>query len=97
MFKLTLENPAKALLDSHFEENPKPDFLRLYVRPRRGCGGSALAIKPDARGDRDLEIEDNGYRFVMSRHLLEQLGNWANISANDKGGFNIVAERAFNE
>lgn len=97
MFKLTLENPGKVLLDSHFEENPKPDFLRLYVRPGRGCSGSMLALKPDARGDRDLEMENNGYHFIMSRHLLEQLGEWAKIAANTKGGFIITAERAFTE
>ena len=96
MFQLTLEEEAKRLLDSHFEENPKAEYLRLYVRPRKSCRGSSLALKPDDLGERDLVLEENGYRFVLSKHLLEQIGRWATVSANEKGGFDISAEKTFN-
>lgn len=97
MFQLTLEKQAKELLDSHFEENPQPEYLRLYVRPRNSSRSSRLALKPDVKGDRDMILEENGYRFLLSRHLAEQIGRWAKISANDNGGFDISAEKSFSE
>lgn len=95
MFKLTLDKQAKGLLDAHFLENPKPEFLRLYVRPRKSGKGSRLALKPDVMGERDFVAEDNGYSILISRHLLQQIGAWAKIGANDKGGFDIIAEKNF--
>lgn len=97
MFQLSLEKAAKELLDSHFEENPRPDYLRLYVRPRNTNRASRLALKPDAKGERDMVLDEGGYRFVLSRHLAEQIGRWAKIEANEDGGFDISSEKSFSE
>lgn len=97
MFQLTVEKQAKALLDNHFQENPVPEYIRLYVRPRQSSRGSCLALKPDVKGERDLVLEESGYRFLLSKHLADQIGNWASITANSKGGFEISSEKTFNE
>jgi hypothetical protein len=96
MFQLTLEKAAKDLLDAYFAENDRPEYIRLYVRPRKGSRGSRLALKPDAMGDRDLVLEEGAYKFLLSGHLAEQIGCWVKISANSKGGFEINSEKAFN-
>lgn len=97
MFQLTIDAQAKELLDNHFIENPVPEFIRLFVRPRKSSQGSCLALKPDVQGERDLILEEAGYRFLLSKHLAEQIGSWAKISANSKGGFEISSEKTFNE
>ncbi len=97
MFDVTLDAAAKQLLDEHFKENPKSGKLRLYVRPRQSSKGRTLALRPDTSTDRDLEQEVSGYHFIISRHLADQIGSWAKISTNDKGGFYITAEKCFNQ
>lgn len=97
MFQLSLEKAAKELLDSHFQENPRPEFLRLYVRPRTDSRGSHLALKPDVKGERDLVLNENGYQFLLSRHLAEQIGRWAVIGASSDGGFAVSAEKNFGD
>lgn len=97
MFEVTLEPSAKKLLDEHFLENGKADdYLRLYVRPRQSSKGRTLALKPDSKGERDLEVEVGIYTFVISRHLAAQIGNWAKIDVNEHGGFLVTAEKCFN-
>ena len=96
MFQLTVEKSAKELLDAHFSENDRPEFIRLYVRPRKSSRGSCLALKPDVKGERDLVLEEGGYSFLLSRHLAEQIGRWAKISDNGKGGFEVSSEKTFN-
>lgn len=97
MFQLSVEKAAKELLDNHFFENPRSEFIRLYVRPRKSTRGSCLALKPDAKGERDLVLEEAGYRFLLSKHLADQIGRWAKVSVNEKGGFEISSEKTFNE
>lgn len=96
MFQLTLEKKAKELLEAHFIDNERPEYIRIYVRPRKGSRGTCLALKPDVKGERDMVIEEGSYSFLLSRHLADQIGRWVNISDNGKGGFDISSERAFN-
>ncbi|MDL2285631.1 adhesin [Desulfovibrio sp. OttesenSCG-928-F07] len=96
MFEITLEASAKQLLDEHFTEHSKSDCLRLFVRPRQSSKGRTLALKPDTSTDRDIEQEIAGYKFVISRHLADQIGNWVKVDTNGEGGFFITAERCFN-
>jgi hypothetical protein len=93
---IRLTDEAKELLDLHFSENTLPECIRVYVRPRNDKRGRSLALKPDARSERDLGLEKRGYTFAVSRHLAEQIGSWVEIDASVKGGFMVTAEKCFN-
>ena len=94
--EIRLTDEAKELLDMHFSENMRPECIRVYVRPRNDSRGRSLALKPDMRSERDLEVENCGYMFVISRHLADQIGGWVGIGASLKGGFVVTAEKCFN-
>jgi len=93
---IRLTDGAKEMLDMHFSENARPECIRVYVRPRNDSRGRSLALKPDTRSERDIEVENSGYVFAISRHLADQIGDWAEIHASLKGGFIVTAEKCFN-
>lgn len=91
--ELTMNDAAKVLLDEYFQDYLEPKPVRVYLRPRFGKRGRLLAIKPDARSERDLEFELDGYTFLVSRHLAVQVGDWIKVEAGPDGGFHVTAQK----
>lgn len=86
---IRIDEEALSILDGYFNDHPLSP-VRIYVSTRMRNGPS-LALIPDQEGSRDLQFEVDGYTFIISERLAQQVGD-VYIAAHNSG-FKITAER----
>ncbi len=85
---IEIDEDARDTLDRYFYENPLSP-IRIYINTG-SAKGPRLAMKPCAQSDSDLAFEAEDYTFLISPHLVGQLGN-IRIAAYDMG-FQVIPQ-----
>lgn len=85
---ISMDEAARDILDRYFYDHDLSP-VRVYIATG-GKSGPKLALKPDIQLDGDVVFDVEDYTFIMSPHLVKQLGN-IHIIPYDMG-FEVIAE-----